>query len=290
MILRAQPTDLFEPAKLYAEVIGDPIHQSKSPLIHKFWLGKLGFAGEYRATRVRADGLGRYFAERRSDPNWRGCNITIPHKQAALACVDSVLKTATRVGAINCVYRSTSGLVGENSDVEGVLESLDAASGQRDAGSVCLIGAGGAARAAMHALDLAGVRDLRLVVRRAERGQELLDAFGMSGSLHRFGDAAAALRGADTVINASPLGMLGRQPMPVDLLAAIATTADDALVFDMVYAPLATDLLQAARHYRRRAVDGLTMLIGQADLAFQLFFGAPAPRQFDSELRTLLMA
>jgi len=290
MIAKAQPTDLFEPARLYAEVIGDPIHQSKSPLIHKFWLGKLGFAGDYRATRVRADGLARYFAERREDPNWRGCNITIPHKQAALACVDSVLKTATRVGAINTVYRATNGLVGENSDVEGILESLGAASGQRDAGIVCLIGAGGAARAAMHALDLAGVRDLRLVVRRADRGQELLEAFAMAGSVHRFMDAGNALRGADTVINASPLGMIGRQSMPADILEAIADTAVNSLVFDMVYAPLATDLLKAARRHRRRAVDGLTMLIGQADLAFQLFFGAPAPRQFDDELRTLLTA
>ncbi len=272
----------------YAEVIGDPIYQSKSPLIHNFWLQKSGVRGEYRATRVRADGLARYLADRRDDPAWRGCNVTIPHKIAALSLVDSALRTAQKVGATNCVYRSGKGLIGENSDVEGVLESIDAVSGQRDAGITCLIGAGGAARAALHALDIAGMRELRIVVRRAERAQELLDSFGIAGTVHRFQDAAAALRGADTVINASPLGMTGQQRMPAEVLDALPLTDAAALVFDMVYAPLETQLLAEAGAHGRRTVDGLTMLIGQADLAFQLFFQAPAPRQFDAELRALL--
>lgn len=274
----------------YAEVIGDPIYQSKSPIIHNFWLDKLGLDAEYRAVRVRADGLGPYFAKARADPNWRGCNVTIPHKTNVLTFVASTLRSARQVGAINCIYPSAKGLIGANSDVDGVLESLDAVSLQRDAGITCLIGAGGAARAALYALDVAGHRDLRLIVRRPERANDLLDRFGMAGSIHGFKDAEVALAGANTVINASPLGMMHQQRMPASILESLALTASDALVFDMVYAPLETDLLAQARSLERRAVDGLTMLIGQADLAFQLFFQAQAPREHDAELRALLTA
>jgi shikimate dehydrogenase len=279
-------TDLF--TLPYAEVIGDPIYQSKSPIIHNFWLGKLGIEAEYKATRVRADGLANYLADRRADPQWRGCNVTIPHKQTALTLVDSALRTARRVGAVNCIYRSAKGLVGENSDVDGVLESLDATAMHRDTGIVCMIGAGGAARAALHAVDTAGWRELRLLVRRPERAEALLAEFDMEGTIYKFADAEAAMRGANTVINASPLGMIGQQRMQFALLDAVPLTAPDALVFDMVYNPLETELLAEARGLGRRAVDGLTMLIGQADLAFQLFFGVSAPRQFDAELRALL--
>ena len=274
----------------YAEVIGDPIYQSKSPLIHGFWLEKLGLKAEYRATRVRADGLTAYLEKRRGDPAWRGCNVTIPHKQNVLALIDSPLRTAKRVGAANCVYRTRNGLSGENSDIDGVLESLAVTSEQRDPGITCLIGAGGAARAALHALDTAGVQDLRILVRRPERAEELLEHFGMTASIYRFVDARAAMQDADTVINASPLGMAGQARMPAAMLEAPEVTAQGALVFDMVYLPLETDLLAAARALGRRPVDGLTMLIGQADLAFNLFFHAQAPREHDAELRALLTA
>ncbi len=282
--------DLFHVPLPYAEVIGDPVSQSKSPLIHGFWLKKLGMRGEYRATRVRANGLADYLAKRRLDPDWQGCNVTIPHKQAVIDLIEAPLRTAKRIGAANCLYRSRSGLSGENSDIEGVREALDMTNEERDPGVTCLIGAGGAARAALHALDAAGVVDMRLLVRRPERGQELLDHFGMRGSIHRFVDAATAMAGANTIINASPLGMAGQARMPASILEGLAHAAPDALVFDMVYAPLETDLLATARANGQRAVDGLTMLIGQADLAFTLFFHAPAPREHDAELRALLTA
>lgn len=274
----------------YAEVIGDPIAQSKSPLIHNFWLDKLGLDAEYRATQVRSDGLGAYFSQRRADPAWRGSNVTIPHKTAAITFVASTLRSAKQVGAANIVYPSAKGLIGANSDVDGVLESIDAVSLQRDAGITCVIGAGGAARAALYALEVAGFRDLRVVARRVARARELLDRFGMDANIVEFEDADIALRGANTVINASPLGMIGQPPMPFTVLDSMQFTAPDALVFDMVYAPLETALLAVARAHDRRPVDGLTMLIGQADLAFQLFFQAEAPREHDAELRRLLTA
>jgi shikimate dehydrogenase len=282
--------DLFHEPLPYAEVIGDPIYQSKSPLIHGFWLEKLGLKAEYRATRVRADGLATYLEKRRADPDWRGCNVTIPHKQDILRLIDFPLPTARRVGAVNCVYRTRNGLSGENSDIDGVREALDMTAGERDPGRTCLIGAGGAARAALHALDSAGASDLRILVRRPERAEALLAEFGMAATIHRFADAAIAFAGADTVINASPLGMAGQQRMPVAMLEALAETAANALVFDMVYLPLETALLAAARALGRRPVDGLTMLIGQAELAFNLFFHAQAPREHDAELRALLTA
>ncbi len=280
--------DLFEQPRPYAEVIGDPIYQSKSPLIHGFWLKKLGLKAEYRATRVRADGLAAYLEKRRADPDWRGCNVTIPHKQDVLRHIDFPLPTAKRVGAVNCVYRNRNGLSGENSDIDGVREALDMPLMERDPGITCLIGAGGAARAALQVLGSAGVSDIRILVRRPERAEALLAEFGMAASIHRFADAESVFAGADTIINASPLGMAGQQRMPVAMLEALATSKPDALVFDMVYKPLETDLLAAARALGRRPVDGLTMLIGQAELAFNLFFHAQAPREHDAELRALL--
>ena len=282
--------DLFHDAMPYAEVIGDPIYQSKSPLIHGFWLEKLKLKAEYRATRVRADGLAAYLEKRRADPDWRGCNVTIPHKQDVLGHIDLALPTARRVGAVNCVYRTRNGLSGENSDVDGIREALDIPVGERDPGVTCLIGAGGAARAALHALDSAGASDIRLLVRRPERAEALLAEFGINATVHRFAEAQGAFAGADTIINASPLGMAGQQRMPVAMLEAVAGTNPEALVFDMVYLPLETELLAAARALGRRPVDGLTMLIGQAELAFNLFFHAQAPREHDAELRALLTA
>jgi shikimate dehydrogenase len=161
---------------------------------------------------------------------------------------------------------------------------------ERDPGITCLIGAGGAARAALHVLDSAGASEIRILVRRPERAEALLAEFGVTASIHRFADAATVFAGANTIINASPLGMAGQQRMPVAMLEALAVTAADALVFDMVYLPLETDLLAAARALGHRPVDGLTMLIGQAELAFNLFFHAEAPRQHDAELRKLLTA
>jgi shikimate dehydrogenase len=273
----------------YAEVIGDPIYQSKSPLIHNFWLEKRRIAAEYRATRVRADDLAAYLANRRADPLWRGCNVTIPHKQAVLPLVDAPLRTAQAVGAVNCIYRGRGGLLGgENTDVEGVREALELV--DRDPGVTCLIGAGGAARAALHALDLAGVAELRLLVRRPDQAQALLDEFGLTASIHRFVNAGAALADSDTIINASPMGMAAQQRMDPAILDALPRACPEALVFDMVYAPLETELLARARALGRRPVDGLTMLIGQADLAFGLFFNAAAPREHDAELRKVLAA
>lgn len=274
----------------YAEVIGDPIAHSKSPVIHRFWLEAMGIAADYRRAHVRPEELADYVASRSRDPDWLGCNVTIPHKQTVMPLLDTLQRQASRVGAVNCVYRMQGRLSGENSDVDGILEALGADRGERSFNTACLIGAGGAARAAVHALELAGARELRVIVRDPVRGQTLIDSFGVSGRVFAIEDAASAMAGADVVLNSSPLGMVGSPALPEAVLSGLSATSAGALVFDMVYAPLETALLRRARALGRETADGLAMLIGQAAVAFRLFFGEPAPREHDAELRTLLIA
>jgi shikimate dehydrogenase len=263
----------------YAEVIGDPIAHSKSPLIHKFWLEKLGIPGDYRRSRVSPADLWAYLAERRTDPDWRGCNVTAPLKQKVQAELDSLDSLAAAIGAVNTLYRDESGGTGTNTDAEGFSEPLrEVPLAGRNA---VLFGTGGAARAVLYALAARGIGGVTVVARSPPRASELLRSFHVAGTAQPF---EAPLPPADLVINATPLGMHGRPPLPVDLRPLPA----HALVYDLVYAPLETELLRAARARGLATVDGLAMLIGQAARAFELFFGAAAPREHDRELRAML--
>ena len=138
----------------YAEVIGDPIEQSKSPAIHTFWLDRLGIDAEYRACHVAAADLAAYFERKRTDPDWRGCNVTMPHKQAAMALVDALDPLAARIGAVNTVLRQADGtLTGCNTDAPGFLEPLRTRLAQTHYFRMArVIGTGGAARAIVAAL------------------------------------------------------------------------------------------------------------------------------------------
>lgn len=290
----------------YAEVIGDPISHSKSPLIHNFWLGKLGIEAEYRACHVTLAGLADYFARRREDAKWRGCNVTIPHKQAVLNHVDDC-RGLGLLDAANTIAPRPSGLAAWNTDVVGVLtplgrfriaESMPVDDRNSTYVSVAqIIGAGGAARAAIEGASLAGYFQLEIFNRSLERAQETAAQASIS---RRNAYDLAELKPLPTggehpfagydchylIINASPMGMAGYPPVPIDLCAYPA----DTVVFDMVYAPLETQLLVAARERGLRTIDGLEMLVAQASAAFEIFFGQPAPRQHDVELRALLTA
>lgn len=269
----------------YAEVIGDPISHSKSPLIHGFWLRKLGIRGEYHRCHVRPAELADYLAGRRTDPDWQGCNITIPHKVAALDMVDDLDRSASEVGATNCIRKRGNRLLAFNTDVAGV-----AAAVSRDHKSACIIGAGGAARAALPNLADLGARDIRILSRDPDKAAASLNGIFPDLSFFSLENAGKALGGVEGIINASPLGMIGQPAVPVAILDALSAAAAGAYVFDMVYAPLETPLLKRAREMGFTTSDGLTMLIGQAARAFELFFGAAPPRQHDSELRRLLAA
>lgn len=271
----------------YAEVIGEPIAHSKSPLIHNFWLGKLGIDAEYRACHVRPGELADYFARRREDSAWHGCNVTIPHKERVAAFLDRPDAKAGAIGATNTVFRlAGGGLGGTNTDVDGVREAIAAveASGR----PVVVIGAGGAARAAFALLAGESCASVTVIARNAGKARQAAADCGLAVDVAAFAPASGAFAGAALIINATQLGMTGEQPMPDVVLDQLAETAPDALVFDMVYAPLETALLKRARASGRRTADGLQMLIGQAATAFECFFGARPPRDCDAGLRELL--
>ena len=265
----------------YAEVIGDPIAQSKSPIIHGFWLDALGIDAEYRRTLVTADDLPAFIARRRDDPAWRGCNVTMPHKLAALDLVEDRGGVRDGIGAINTVFRADDGtLVGTNTDAGGFyapIADLDLAGRP-----VTVVGAGGAARAILFALAKLGVGPVTLLNRTPLKGAALLARFGLKG---RALALDAAVPPCALLVNASTLGMTGQPPFAPDLSALPA----DALVYDAVYAPLETPLLAAARARGLETVDGLEMLVGQAALAFEIFFGATPPGDRDDDLRALLL-
>lgn len=266
----------------YAEVIGDPIAHSKSPLIHRFWLEKLGLSGDYRAHRVPAEELGAYFAQRRDDPDWRGCNITVPHKVAALDHVPDPGGIRQSIGAINTVFRDESGaLAGTNTDAAGFWSPI---AGLDLVGKpVAVIGAGGAARAVLFALARMGVGEVTILNRTPLKGAALLSSFGLKGRVLPLG---GQLPPAALLVNTSMLGMSGQPALDIDL----APLPEEAIVYDIVYTPLQTALLEAAEHRGLETIDGLEMLVGQAALAFELFFDAEPPRQHDDELRALLTA
>jgi shikimate dehydrogenase len=261
----------------YAEVIGDPIGHSKSPLIHKFWLRRLGIEGDYLATRVTPAELPDYFAERSADPDWRGCNVTMPLKEAAFALLD-VDPTTRRIGALNTVRRYEELLLGHNTDWYALNIALDAYRLQPQRAVV--IGTGGAARAALEELRQNRAPHVSLVSRDRAKAEALLARFGLRGDALPHGGAPEA----GLLINASPLGMAGFPPLDIDLSGLVA----GATVLEMVYRPLETPLLNAARAAGFHTIDGLTMLLEQAAMAFTFFFGQ-APQSLDcAELRELL--
>ncbi|NVE95399.1 shikimate dehydrogenase [Altererythrobacter lutimaris] len=279
----------------YAEVIGDPIAQSKSPLIHGFWLEKLAIEAGFRACHVKPEELNDYFAERRADPNWRGCNITMPHKQSAMAYVDQVESSTETIGAINTVYRDGEKLVGANTDGAGFLEPLrDELAQEHYFRMARILGTGGAARAIIAALAGEGFT-LVVAGRDPDKARGLLDELAPDGEHHAvhldhfaeptdfaFDDREGCL---DVIINATALGMKGQPPLVFDLSHA----PPRSIFYDIVYSPLETALLADAAMAGFRTLDGLNMLIGQAAIAFRHFFGETAPRDHDGELRELLL-
>jgi len=280
----------------YAEVIGDPIVQSKSPAIHGYWIEKLGLDAAYRACHVTSGGLAAYLAARRADPAWRGCNVTMPHKQAVIPLLDRLDPLAQAIGAVNTVVREGDGtLIGYNTDADGFLEPLRPLLDRQHLFRMArILGTGGAARAIIAAL----VRENVMIVlagRDPGKARVLLDELDPGREHHvaplahfaeptdfEFDDRAGCF---DLVVNASPLGMAGQPPLDFDL----SHVPPGSVIYDIVTHPLETPLLAAARSAGFHTVDGLSMLIGQAAIAFEHFFGESPPREDgDAELRRRL--
>jgi shikimate dehydrogenase len=279
----------------YAEVIGDPIAQSKSPVIHRYWLEQLGLEGDYRHAHVRANELAGYLASRRADPAWRGCNVTMPHKQAVIPLLDRLDPLAARIGAVNTIVPEGGALVGYNTDAPGFMEPLQPWLAETHLLRMArVMGTGGAARAIVAALADAGFI-IVLAGRDPAKAQALLDELARGNNHHavniahfadptdfEFDDRAQLF---DLVVNASLLGMSGQPPLAYDL----SHTPPGAVFYDIVTSPLETDLLARAHMAGFATIDGLAMLIGQADHAFRRFFGAVPPRgAADAGLRARL--
>jgi len=268
----------------YAEVIGDPIAHSKSPQIHKFWLEKLGIEGDYRATRVAADGLGDYFRSRMADSDWRGCNISMPHKLAARAYAYHRQDPSFPPWPINLAYRDPEGrLIGEEFDSAGFIMSMLKLRGESGGPrSALILGAGSAARLVAWGLAHFGSAPIWIRNRDEQKARTLAGDYLKVGV--RVLPPRAATPPVDILINATPLGMAGMPEAEIDL----KPLPDHALVYDLVYDPPETALLRQARARGLRAVNGLSMLIEQAVPSFHRLFGAMPPRADDDALLALL--
>jgi shikimate dehydrogenase len=263
----------------YAEVIGDPIKHSKSPLIHGYWLEQLGIDADYRTAHVTPDELTAYIENRSADPLWRGCNVTIPHKITVMDLVGDPGEVRASIGAMNTILRGeASGLIGTNTDAGGFYAPLSGLG--LEGKQAVVIGTGGAAHAILFALSRAGIGFVTILARNPLKGAALLARFGLKGDVKALD---AKLPPAVLLVNATQLGMTGQPPLNIDL----TPLPGDAVVYDIVYAPLETELLVTADARGLVTIDGLDMLIGQAALAFELFFGATPPDD-DEALRDIL--
>lgn len=271
---------------LLAGVMGWPVMHSRSPKLHNFWFGKYGLAGSYVPLAVRP---GTLQAALRGLPAlcFSGCNLTIPHKQEAMTIVDEVDTVARRIGAISCVtVRPDGSLAGTNNDCYGFIESLlQSHPGWRpEAGPVTVIGAGGGSRAVLYALAERGVREIRLVNRTFERARALAAEFGGPIQALPWEDRERALDGAAMLVNATSQGMQGQPALDI----ALDRLPAGALVYDIIYIPRETPLLQAARQRGNPTLNGLGMLLHQARPAWKSWFGIDT--EVTPELRALLEA
>lgn len=258
-------------AALRAGVIGWPVSHSRSPKLHGYWLKEYGIDGRYDAIAVRPEELAA-FMHGLAPKGFRGCNVTIPHKETVLPLMDEVDSFARRIGAVNTIVVTTAGrLHGSNTDGYGFLQNLAGAipGFRADRGPAVVLGAGGAARATVAALMDAGVPELRLVNRSLGRAEALAAALGGPITVRPLAEAAAALGGAALLVNTTSLGMTGQPPLPLDL----KLLPTDAVVNDIVYVPLTTPLLTAAAARGNPVVDGLGMLLHQARPGFRAWFG-----------------
>jgi len=252
-------------------VIGWPVEHSRSPLIHRYWLKQYGIDGAYEKEAVRPEELAQFLGSL-EERGYAGCNVTLPHKEAALQAASIADEAARAIGAANTLWLDDSGrLNAGNTDAYGFITNLNAAApGWNDEGRpVMVLGAGGAARAIVHGLLAEGAAHIMLANRTRGRADALAAAFGPPVTAVDWQQRGSALAGCGLLVNATSLGMTGKDPLDLDL----AELPPKAVVADIVYAPLETELLAAARARGNRTVDGLGMLLHQAVPGFARWFG-----------------
>ena len=260
-----------DPETLRAGVMGWPVGHSLSPRLHGYWLGELGIDGTYEALPVDSENFPRQLKSL-AKKGFRGVNVTVPHKEAALAGVDRVDNQARRIGAVNTIVVQDDGtLSGSNTDGFGFTENLRSGGDgwSAAAGPAVMIGAGGAARAIAAALVDGGAPELRLVNRTLSKAHAIARDIGGPIEVFPWRERDRVLEGASLLVNATTLGMAGGQPLALELTALPGA----ALVTDIVYTPLATPLLGQAAARGNPTRDGLGMLLHQARPGFAAWFG-----------------
>jgi shikimate dehydrogenase len=264
-------------------LIGWPAAHSRSPLIHRYWLRKLGIEGGYVIEAVPPDEF-KDFLFRLSLRGFVGANVTLPHKERALA-LSKPDERARAVGAANTLWFADGELCSTNTDVEGFINNLDAcAPGWESAEDALVLGAGGSARAVLFGLLERGIKRIHLVNRTVARARALADQFGERVAPVGWDAIDELLPRAGFLVNTTSLGMKGQPPLEID----VARLPPQAVVADNVYVPLETPLLKAARAKGLRTTDGLGMLLHQAVRGFELWFGRRP--EVTAELRALVEA
>jgi shikimate dehydrogenase len=269
---------------LMAGVMGWPVMHSRSPMLHNYLFNQYGLAGTYLPLAIRPEGLEA--ALRALHPlGFSGCNLTIPHKQQAMTIVDEVDAVAKSIGAISCVVVKPDGsLAGSNNDCYGFIQNLkQAIPGWRaDAGPITVIGAGGGSRAVCYGLAQEGAKEIRLVNRTFARAQGIATEFGGPIKAYPWEQRHDLLEGAAMAVNATSQGMVGNAALDIRL----DKLAGSALVADIIYIPLETPFLAAARQQGNRTVNGLGMLMHQVRPAWKAWFGIDP--EMKAELRALV--
>lgn len=268
---------------MIAEIIGSPIAHFRSPDIHLRWIRALGLNATFEACEVEPTGLAHWLEQRRLGTMWRGCSVAAPLKQAAAGLVDRLSREAKRLGAVNLICNEGGWLKGYNTDLEGIRVALGPH--VQGTGKIVIAGAGGATLAALaYAIDQ-GFKEVNIVARHPGRMFDKLGSrFSFPFRIVPCERAHLAIKGADVLINATPMGSSYGAPMRPEVLHALGGAAPGAIVMDMNYDPIQTPLLRSAADCGLIPVSGLDMLVGQARSAFELLFGIQPPADVATSL------
>lgn len=270
-----------------AAVLGWPIEQSMSPVIHGFWLGEFGIDGSYEKIAFRPEefesGVRKLIAD-----GYSGANVTAPHKLAAVEIADQVTERAAQIGAANTLVFKSGEIHADNTDGEGFFSNLVQGAPEWNvaSGPALVLGAGGAARAVLDALITAGAPEIILVNRTRAKAEELANVFGRKVVVANWSDANDAAGAAALIVNSTSLGMKGKPALEF----SCANLTSSALVTDLVYNPLETQLLKDAKAKGNKTVDGLGMLLHQAVPGFEAWFGKrpSVTKELRSKIEALL--
>jgi shikimate dehydrogenase len=269
--------------KTRAFVMGHPIAHSRSPMLHTYWLERYGIEGSYELIDMPPEGLKQFFDTYR-EKGWIGGNVTVPHKTAVIPYLDRVDDAARAMGAVNTIWWDGDALLGGNTDSIGFMGNIDELFPGWDASAkrAVVLGAGGAARAAIFGLLGRGFA-VCVCNRTLAKAEDLARHFGDGVSAHGLEELPALLANSELLVNATSLGMVGQPPLEIDL----SPLKQDAIVYDVIYVPLETAILKAAKAKGLRTVDGLGMLLHQGVEGFSRWFGRRP--EVTAELRKLLI-